>query len=104
MANTGDLTEKVLLRRPAGGFDALGQPLVGYEPGVRVWADVRYLPGLSVIKAGAEVSVLRASVRIRRRPVDATFQVVHDGRVLEIEAVQPEKTRTFVDLVCKGVA
>lgn len=97
----GDLKDRVVLQRPDIGYDSIGQPVTGWVFVARLWADVRYLPGLTVIKAGAETSMTRASVRLRRRAIDASCRVLHEGRVLSIEAIQPDPDRVYVDLVCE---
>lgn len=98
----GDLKHRVILQKPETGYDSIGQPVTGWVFVARLWANVSYLPGLTVIKAGAETSMTRASVRLRRRAIDPSHRVLHDGRVLNIEAIQPDPEGVFVDLVCEA--
>ncbi|MOA62674.1 Phage head-tail joining protein [compost metagenome] len=57
---------------------------------------------MGTIKADAEVSIVRASIRIRRRTdVDAGMRVLLGAVVYDIEAVLPGPTREYADLVCK---
>ena len=104
----GTLRDRIRIQARSGGKDALGQPrpdawadLVPY----RIAADVRHRSGLSAIKADAEVSIVRASIRIRRRAdVTAGMRVLHSGQIYDIEAVLPGETREYIDLVCKKVS
>ncbi len=101
----GQLKHRITIQRPTGAQDAWGTPEpAGWEDVALVWADFRYLSGSGSIKAGADVSTVRASVRIRwRTGVDAGMRVLHGGQVFDVEAVLPGAGRLHVDLVCKRV-
>lgn len=100
------LTRRVTLRQPAAGSDALGQPAAGWVDVAAVWADIRHPSGVESIKAGAEVSVVRASIKINRRAgVTHGWQAVHAGTVYDIEAVLPDEVdRQYMFLTCRMVA
>lgn len=104
--NAGDLRHRITLQQRGGTQDAIGQPVLTWADVATVWADVRYLNGLEIVKADAEISVARASVRIRYRlGVTAAMRVLHDGRVLDIKAVLPDATgREYLDLACQAGA
>lgn len=95
----------VSIQTRQAGQDAIGQPLAGWVTLARVWADVRHGNGLEVVKAGAPVSVVKASIRIRRRDdVTGGMRVLVGSTPYEVEAViQDEARRVFTDLVCKVV-
>lgn len=103
----GTLKDRIHIQRRTGGKNAVGQPLPEAWENItpkRIAADVKHLSGLGAIKADAEVSIVRASIRIwRRRDVDASMRVVFDGGLYSIESVLPGPTRECVDLVCKKV-
>lgn len=103
----GTLRDRIHIQRKTGGVDEWDTPLpAGWEniTGQRLAADVQHRSGLSTIKAEADVSIVRASIRIRRRgDVDAGMRVLFGLAIYEIEAVQPGPTREFVDLVCKRI-
>lgn len=103
----GTLRDRIHIQRKTGGMDEWDTPLpAGWEniTAQRLAADVQHRSGLSTIKADADVSVVRASIRIRRRvDVDAGMRVLVGPAIYEIEAVQPGATREFVDLVCKRI-
>ena len=93
--------------KPQQGKDALGQPNPSQEwlpvdPGA--WGSVRHLGGLETLRAGAEVSVLRASIRTwYRADVDETMRVVHSGRTYDIKSPPLRNAdRRFMDLVCEA--
>lgn len=103
----GTLRDRIHIQRRTGGEDEWGTPQpVSWEniTTQRLAADVQHRSGLSTIKADADVSIVRASIRIRRRAaVDAGMRVLFAGHIYEIEAVLPGKTREDVYLVCKRI-
>lgn len=89
--------------RDAAGQRKPGQEWVPVEPGT--WGDVRHLRGLETLRADAEVSVLRASIRTWYRPdIDETMRVVHNDRTYNIKSPPLRNVdRRFMDLVCEAV-
>jgi SPP1 family predicted phage head-tail adaptor len=102
----GRLNRRCTLQTPGTATDEIGQPIPGWNDVATVWGDIRMKSGLESIKAGAPVSVVQASVRIRYRSgVNAGMRLVHNLQAYEILAVQPDVGgREFVDLVCQVVA
>ena len=87
--------------------DDWGQPMPdAWVERCRVWSNIRHLSGSEAIKAGAEVSTVRASIRIRfRSDITAGMRVLIGLTVYQIDAVMPDLARReFVDLVAKVVA
>ena len=101
MLKVADLNHRVTLQTLTVGQDAIGQPLTAWTDTAFLWANVRYLSGLSAIKAGADVSLSKVSVRLRYTAVNAGQRVLHGGKVYAIEAVLPDSKREYVDLVCE---
>lgn len=101
----GTLKDRITMQRHNQDKDEWGTPIPGTEAWIdvaTVWADVLHKSGLGTIKADAEVSIVRASIRIRRRAgVDAAMRVLFGSSVYSIEAVLPGPTREYMDLVCK---
>ncbi|WP_241560816.1 phage head closure protein [Bordetella avium] len=101
----GPLRNKVQILRQeqvrAGGGQVVGQ-WVEYA---KVWANFQRLSGLGTIKADADVSLIKASVRIRfRSDVDDTMRVQHGGVVYEVKAVLPDVAhREHIDLVVQSI-
>lgn len=93
-----------VLQTLTAGQDAIGQPVTAWVDTASVWADVRYVNGLSAIKAGADVSLSRVSIRLRYRAVNAGQRILYGTTVFNILAVLPDARRVFVDLVCEVVA
>jgi len=102
----GRLNRRCVLQTPGTAQDELGQPIPGWTDVATVWADIRMKSGLESIKAGASVSVVQASIRIRYRAgVNAGMRVVHNLTAYNITAVQPDVGgREFVDLVAEVVS
>ena len=102
----GRLNRRVTLQAPGTTTDEIGQPIPGWTDVATVWGDIRMKSGLESIKAGASVSVVQASVRIRYRSgVNAGMRLVHNLVAYDIKAVMPDiGGREYLDLVCEAVA
>ena len=103
----GRLSTLVTIQHKTAGVDAIGQPLPENWATLRQeWANVRHQSGAEAIKAGAVVSVVQASIRVRWcTDLTAGMRVLAGGVVYEIRAVLPEMgRREFVDLVVELVA
>ena len=102
----GRLNRRCTLQQPGTATDALGQPIPGWTDVAMVWADIRMKSGLESIKAGAPVSVVQASIRIRYRAgITAGMRVVQNLQAFNIVAVMPDVGgREYVDLVAEVVA
>lgn len=101
----GRLNRRCTLQAPSTDVDELGQPIPGWTDAATVWGDIRHKSGLESIKAGASVSVVQASIRIRYRAgVTAGMRVVHNLVKYEIKAVMPDESgRVYMDLACEVV-
>ena len=103
----GRLSTRCVIQRRTGGTNDWGEPLPeGWETHATVWANVKHLSGSEAIKADAEVSTVRASIRIRfRSDITAGMRVLIGLAAYEILAVQPDVAgRVYVDLVCQVVS
>lgn len=105
MLQAGKLNQRVTIQRQTQVQDAGGQLVDAWADVATVWADIRNPTGLGAIRADAQVSVVKTSIRIRwRTDIDAGMRLVHGMTVYDIGAVLPDHAgRTYVDLVC-GVA
>ena len=99
----GQLRHRVALQDRVSTVDEIGQPSTSWLTTATVWADVRYLSGLSAIKSGADVSVSKCSIRMRQRSVNAGQRIVYGDEVFEIDAVLPDGKREFVDCVVRVI-
>ena len=106
MMQAGRLNRRCLLQSPSQSVDEIGQPIPGWTDVATVWADIRMKSGLEAIKAGASVSVVQASIRVRYRAgINAGMRIVHNLTAYNITAVQPDVGgREFVDLVAEVVS
>lgn len=105
MMQAGRLNRRCTLQSPSQSVDALGQPIPGWTDVATVWGDIRLKSGLESIKAGAPVSTVQASIRVRYRAgITAGMRVVHNLQAFNIVAVMPDVGgREYVDLVCQVV-
>ena len=104
MLKAGILRERIHIQRRTTAEDDWGSPNSAWEniTAQRLAANVRHRSGMSTIKADADVSVSRVSMRIRRRTdVNAGMRVLFDGQVYEIDDVLPGESREYIDLVCR---
>lgn len=99
--SAGQLRHRVELQSQVDTVDDIGQPSTSWLTVATVWADIRYQSGLSVIKSGTDISITRVSIRMRHRAVNAGQRITHGGVVFNIEAVQPDVRRAYVDVVCE---
>ncbi|MDT0137716.1 phage head closure protein [Acidovorax sp. PRC11] len=102
----GDLNRRITIQRRGAATDAWGSPVPGSENWVEVaeaWASIKTLSGLGAIKADAQASTVKASIRVRwRTDVAAGMRVLHGGTVYDVQAVLPDAAgREHVDLVCE---
>ena len=99
---SGSLNSRVTIESPTMTQDAAGQAIPAWTTLATVWANIRHLNGAESIKADAESSAVKASIRIRRGPaVDASCRVVHHGgETYRVRAVLPDEVdRDKVHLV-----
>lgn len=66
MLLTNKLRHKIDLQYLVEGYDEIGQPIEAWETLMRVSADIRFLGGFEAIKADSDVSITKASIRIRK--------------------------------------
>lgn len=101
----GPLNSRVSIQTRATGQDALGQPLESWIELTPAWANIRHPSGSEAIRADAQTSIVRASIRVRlRTDVTSRMRVVHGATTYEIKAVLPDVVRgEFMDLLCEVV-
>ena len=98
--NTRDLKSLVVIQTLQAGQDSIGQPVTTWATFVTVRANIRYLNGIETVKADAQTSVVKASIRIRRRTdITPAMRVVCGATTFQINAVLPdEQDRERTDL------
>jgi len=101
--SSGQLRHLVALQSRVDTVDGIGQPSTSWLTTASVWADIRYQTGLSAIKSGSDVSVVRVSIRMRHRAVNAGQRIVHASTIFNIESVQPDVRGAYVDCVAEVV-
>ena len=100
----GALNSLITVRQRVAGSAADGQPLDTWSTVASIWGEIRHPSGLEHIRAGVQTSVVRASIRVRRRGgITPAMQAVHGTVVYDIEAVLPDDVdRLYMFLVCKA--
>jgi SPP1 family predicted phage head-tail adaptor len=104
MTFANSLRHRVTVMAPPVGEDSVGQPLTTWAEFGKRWADVRVMGGLEMIKAGADTSTVKASVRMRYcTDIDASMRIIYAGVTYNIKAVLPDGGRRHVDFVCESI-
>lgn len=98
------LNQRITLLRRATGVDSLNQPIDTWAALPDLFADVRFQSGMETLRAGAEVSVLRASIRVRARAdIDSGMRARYLNTDFDIKAVVPDSAdRRFMFLICEA--
>lgn len=99
------LNHRITLLKRAASRNAANERVNGWVDLGDTWADVRFQTGAEVLRAGADVSIVKCSIRIRARPgIDASMGVRYLGVVYKISAPMPDSTdRQYMFLVCESV-
>lgn len=98
----GKLNRKVKIQAQVDTVDTIGQPINDWVDVATVWADIRYLSGLEAIKADADTSVAKVSIRVRyRADIVPAMRIVGGNTVYQIQAVLPDQSKRYVDLACE---
>lgn len=101
MIHAGYLNERVNIEHRSTSVDAIGQPVESWSLLAAVWASVKKQSGLESIKADADTSSVKSSIRIRyRNGIDAGMRVIHGDDIYDIKATLENKPDAYIDLVC----
>ena len=102
----GQLNQRITVQQLAAGQDALGQPMQTWSTVAELWAHILHSSGIEMVKAGAEMSIVRASIRVRyTRQITAGMRVVADGFTYNVTAVLPDmEGKQYTDLTCEIVS
>lgn len=102
--DAGKLDRLVTIKSRDTGQDAMGQPLTTWSLVATAWANIKYLSGLSALKAGADVSLTKTSIRIRYLAgINHGMRIESLGEVFDIQAILPVGRNEYLDLVCERV-
>jgi len=98
------MNDRITLQRPGPGAGKLRTPET-WEPFATVWAHVLFPSGAEVVRAGAEVSIVKCSIRVRARAdIDTSARVLFKGKAYDVESALPDsRDSRFMFLVCKAV-
>lgn len=100
----GRLNSKITIQRRSDATNELGEHASGWtNVATDIWADVVKITGVQAIRTGLEMSVVRASIRIRyRTDITSKMRVVDGAEIYDIQAVMPNSAaRDYTDLVCQ---
>lgn len=103
--SAGKLNRRATIKALQSGQDEIGQPVTTWSTVATVWADIRHLSGLEQIKGDADASIVKASIRIRRRSdVNAGMRAYEGATAYEIKAVLDDDKRIYLNLACERVS
>lgn len=99
------MTDRITLRQRVAGGDSIGQPVETWVDLATVWANVRWQSGAEAIRANAETSVVKVSIRIRKHTgITTDMRAAHKGVEYNIKAILPDSQDSrFAFLVCEAV-
>ncbi|MGG7603546.1 phage head closure protein [Massilia sp. BKSP1R2A-1] len=100
------MDHKVTLLKPNTARNAANERVGGFVALPDVWANVKFQSGAEVLRAGADVSIVKCSIRIRaRRDVTAAWRVRYLGVEYDVKAPLPDSAdRDYIYLVCESTA
>jgi SPP1 family predicted phage head-tail adaptor len=89
----------------AAGTAGIGQPSKTFVFVREAWANVKFQSGAEVVRAGAETSVVKASIRIRAcADIDVGWRVTYGSWMFDVKAPPlPDQDPQFAFLVCEAV-
>lgn len=98
------MNDRITLQRSGPGAGKLRAP-EAWESFATVWAHVLFPSGAEVVRAGAEVSIVKCSIRVRARAdIDTAARVLFKGKAYDVESALPDaRDSRFMFLICKGV-
>ena len=101
-----NLKRRITIQQQVDTVDAIGQPINEWVDVDTVSAHILPLSGIESIKADADVSVSKASIRIRyRQDITPAMRVLYGTTVYQINAVLPDAAgREYVDLLSEVIA
>ena len=99
------MNHRITPLRPNMARNAANERVGGFVAIPDLWANVKFQSGAEVMRAGAEVSIVKCSIRIRaRRDIDAAWRARYQGVDYQVKAVLPDSgDRDYMFLVCEGV-
>lgn len=99
---SGIFSSLIQLQAKGKQQDEFGQPIDDWVTVHSVWANIRHQSGMETVKASAEMTSVKVSIRIQYLDgVTAAMRVLHENEIYSIEAVMPDRVRRqYVDLVC----
>lgn len=99
------MNDRVTLLKRTAGRDAAGQPIEDWPEVATVWSNVRFQTGAEVMRANAETSIVKVSIRIRARAdIDSTWRARYKSVEYDIKSALPDSDdRAFMFLLCESI-
>jgi SPP1 family predicted phage head-tail adaptor len=98
-----NLTHRVLIEQRGATVDAIGQPVETWTEVITMWANVKFLRGIEMVKANQDAATVQASIRTRKRSgITPAMRATYDGVNYNIIAVLPQNA-AFMDLTVERV-
>lgn len=100
------LQHRISIQKRTIGSGPEGEKIDDWAEYATTRADIRTGNGLEAIRAGASISKVQASIRLRyRTDLNAGMRVVHGTDIYNVLAVLPDKVqRRHIDLACEVVS
>jgi len=102
--SAGKRDKRVIIQSPGAAQASDGQMVNSWPTFATVWAGIKHPSGISAIKAGMDMSAVKASIRILRLSgVHAGMRVLHGSTAYDIKAVLPDERNIHLDLICQVI-
>lgn len=98
-----DLFDRVKIEQYSSTYDEIGQPVEAWSEVITVWANVKFLRGIEMLKSTQDITKVQVSIRTRKRSgITTAMRATYDGVIYNITAVLPQ-SGSMMDLACEVV-
>lgn len=98
------LDRRVRIESRSPSQDGIGQPVDTWASVATVWANLKTNTGVGAVRSDADVSIVKASIRIRHRDDVAEGMravMIDTGDAYLIKSILPVGRKEALDLVCE---
>lgn len=99
--SAGKRDKQIIIQAPSNVQDETGQMIVGWIDVAKPWVNIKHLSGISAIRAGADTSIVKASIQmLKRTGINAGMRALYGSTVYDIQTVAPADDNIHLNLTC----
>ena len=99
--SAGKRDKRVIIQSHSAEQAEDGQIVNTWANFATVWVSMKHMSGISAIKAGADTSIVKASIQmLKRTGINSGMRVLFGSKVYDIETVAPADDRIHLNLTC----